>query len=114
MSPEARIPEAAQQEATTLLWEEWKVALVPPFLPSLMVMACTKPVAAPLGIPCPSPTPTGPQLSFPSQNSGIRPTSDSGTQTEGGESCMETYVKAKATRAPLTTMKSKMFQRSRK
>lgn len=33
MSPEARIPEAAQQEATTLLWEEWKVALVPSFLP---------------------------------------------------------------------------------
>lgn len=85
-----------------------------PFLPSLMVMACTKPVAAPLGIPCPPPTPTGPQLSFPSQNSGIRPTSDSGTQTGGGEPCMETYVKAKATRAPLTTMKSRMFQRSRK
>lgn len=36
MSPEARIPEAAQQEATTLLWEEWKVALVPPFLPSFL------------------------------------------------------------------------------
>lgn len=25
MSPEARIPEAAQQEAMALLWEEWKV-----------------------------------------------------------------------------------------
>lgn len=112
MSPEAEIPEATQQEATSLLWEEWKVALVP----SLMVMACTKPVAAPLGMLCPPPppNPTGPQLSFLSQNSGVRPTSDSGTQTWGGEPCMKTYVKAKATRAPLTTMKSRMFQRSRK
>lgn len=25
MSPEARTPEAAQQGATALLWEEWKV-----------------------------------------------------------------------------------------
>lgn len=32
MSPEAEIPEATQQEATFLLWEEWKVALVPSFL----------------------------------------------------------------------------------
>lgn len=59
--------------------------------------------------------PAGPQLSFPSLNPRIRPTSGSGTQTRAGEgACMETYVKAKATRAPLTTMKSRMFHRSRK
>lgn len=36
MSPEAGILEAEQQEATSLLWEEWKVALVPSFLPSFL------------------------------------------------------------------------------